>query len=792
MPRRDDFKGASLGVFVTLLLATVLVGAFGVLLESGLRAHAPVERYKAAKAVVTAPGNVEITTKSPGSKPEAQRRPRTELPRLPVAVADRLRGVPGVRAVVADVSFPVVTSGGAVLSGHGWDSAALLPAAPTSGRAPQAPDEVVLPASSGAQVGRTVRLQANGVPTSYRVTGLVGSGPAAAYFAPATAAELSGHPGFANAFGVLADRDTKIRDLRAAAPGLSVLTGDSRGDAEDPAVAAVRPDMIELGAAIGGTSLITALIVAGGLLGLQARRRAREYALLRAVGATPGQVRGRVVREALRTALPAAAIGGVLSLAAGALLQSAMHHKGVLPPGFGLALSPLPALASFALTMVATVLVALLASLRVSGIRPVRALGETAADPSSPPRWRIVTGALMLAGGLSSLGVTLGASGAVAAASLSSMVMALMVGVALLSPVIAQFGARVLGGAVVALSPVAGRLARHSAAAAAPRAGATLTPVALVIAFALVQLSGIATSIDAASGQAAAADRADRILVSSGAGVPSGVAEAVRTVPGVTAATPVHRTTVVMAVREMGETKLRSLPARGLGADASRTVDAGLAKGGLDALTGTSVALSKDVAGGAKIGSSRTLWLGDGTRISARVVAVYARGLGLGDVLLLRDLVAAHAGSALDDHVLVRCSGPCSPETARALDSVTARFTGVRAVDPAAFGEATSREMRTQELLSQIIVAAIGGFVLVGVVTTRLLAVASRRPELALLRKVGATRAQVRGSVRLEGVIVLGTGAVAGLAVAAVTTAALATVVTGQPVPSLPSVPFVH
>ncbi|RFU40702.1 ABC transporter permease, partial [Actinomadura logoneensis] len=302
-PRRSDLQGASLGVFVTLLLATVLVGAFGVLLESALRAHAPTERYGAARAVVTAPGRVGIKAKEVGSEPRMKYRPRTEPPHIPVSAADRLRQVPGVRAVVADVAFPLVTAGGVTLSGHGWDSAALGPVALARGRAPQAPDEVVLPASAGTAVGGTVRLQADGPPTPYRVTGLVGSG-SGAYFAAGTAAALSGHPGQAVALGVLADPGTKTADLRAAAPGLEVLTGSARGDAEDPSVAAVRPEMIELSSSVGGTSLMAALIVVGGLLGLQVRRRAREYALLRAVGATPGQVRGRVIADALRVALP--------------------------------------------------------------------------------------------------------------------------------------------------------------------------------------------------------------------------------------------------------------------------------------------------------------------------------------------------------------------------------------------------------------------------------------------------------------------------------------------------------
>jgi putative ABC transport system ATP-binding protein len=44
--------GAFAGAFVALFVAAVLVMACGVLLESGIRAHAPVERYAAATAVI--------------------------------------------------------------------------------------------------------------------------------------------------------------------------------------------------------------------------------------------------------------------------------------------------------------------------------------------------------------------------------------------------------------------------------------------------------------------------------------------------------------------------------------------------------------------------------------------------------------------------------------------------------------------------------------------------------------------------------------------------------------------
>ncbi|NED51181.1 ABC transporter permease, partial [Micromonospora aurantiaca] len=90
----------------------------------------------------------------------------------------------------------------------------------------------------------------------------------------------------------------------------------------------------------------------------------------------------------------------------------------------------------------------------------------------------------------------------------------------------------------------------------------------------------------------------------SGPGLPPDVAEAVRRVPGVTAATPVNRTTVVMKVKELGDETLTSLPARGVGASADATLDPDVTSGSLRDLRGTTVALGGDVAGGLHVGSS--------------------------------------------------------------------------------------------------------------------------------------------------------------------------------------------
>ncbi|GAA2444712.1 ABC transporter permease [Actinomadura vinacea] len=765
---------ARYGIFVTLAFAAALVGSCGVLLESALRAHAPVGRYGPAAAVVTGPQSVSMRIKQPGSDPETQRRPLTERSRVPVAVAARLKTVPGVRDVIADVSFPVTSADGRALTGRTWTRLSEV----RTGRPPQTADEVALEA--GAPLGQRVMLQVNGSPRPYTVTGVATEG---AYFAPPTAAALSGHPAHADALLVIADGNVDAAGLRKAAPGLKVSTGAARGDAEDPSAAAARPDVIEMASSLGAVAIMTALLVAGGLIALSIRERAREFALLRAVGATPGQVRAGIVRENARTAVAAGLVGGTLSLPLGAAMHAAMTRKGVLPDALGLSLSPAPALAALLIVLLIAAVSALLASLRATRIRPVQALGEAAVERPGLPRWRLVTGVLFFVLGLNALGLSAATSGSAAALSVGGLVISLITATAFLGPLIARTGVRVLGGPARRLDPLAGDLAAHAAGAAALRAGAVLTPVALAVAFAGTQLFVQSTMVRATEVQSREATRADQVLVSAGPGLPAEATQAVRRTPGVTAATAVKRTTVVMPVNELGEKQLRSLPARGVAPEGLvRTTDPGIVSGRLGDLRGETVALSRDVAGGTRVGAIKPLWLGDGTRIRPRVVAVYERGLGLGEVLLPRDLVAAHSTSPLDDHVLVSGRADLRP--------VAARYAGARVVSAREFGAQVSRQLRVEGFMSYVVVASIAGFVVIGLVTTLALATGARRREFALLRLTGATRRQVLRSLRLEAAIVLGTGLVAGSLVAAVTLLSFAMAV-GLPVPSVRPVPAV-
>ncbi len=752
---------------MALVCAAMLTGAFGVLLESALRAHGSADRYEHAVAVVAASQRVEVVKDD-----QTDVRPLVERARVPVSVADRVRTAPGVTEVVADVSLPVVTADGAVRTGRGWDATALTEVELRAGRAPQAEHEVAVDSGSGRAVGDTVRLQVGGkAPETYRVTGLVADGSGAGrdvWFGQHTAQVLSGRPERADALVVLGTKETSAQSLRAAAPGLVVATGAGRGDVENPEVAAARLDLIGVCASIGGVALLVVLLIVTGLLDTSVRDRTRELAVLRAIGATPRQVRRVIVRETLKVAVPASLLGGLLSLGLGTLLHRFMAEQGVLPQGLGLALGPFPVVGALALTVLTTVGSAWLAARRVSRIRPAQAVSETSAEPTRLPRWRVITGLVLLVVGLASAATAFAFGGQVATAAMGGLVLSLIWAAALLGPSIARGGIVVLSPVIRLLFPVPGRLATDTATAAAVRLASVITPIALALSFGASQLFVQTTAVNATRTQAAAGLHADQVLVSNGPGVPRAMYRTAERTAGPGTVTAVKRTTVVMSVAA----QLQSLPTQGV-KGALSNLDPGVRAGSLKGLRGkNTVALSSNVASAAEVGSTASLWLGDGTVIRPEVVAVYDRGQGFGDVLLPHDVVAAHVTDAgHDDYLLVKGAADLRP--------VLDRFPGTRATSAGQYSAALTEKARQEGLPGLLAVAAISLFTLIGVVTTLAVATASRRRELALLRLIGATRGQVLAMLRLETCLVLGTGAAVGSLVAAVTLLTFGGAVTG-------------
>jgi putative ABC transport system permease protein len=422
---------------------------------------------------------------------------------------------------------------------------------------------------------------------------------------------------------------------------------------------------------------------------------------------------------------------------------------------------PLSALVAVAGTGLVAVLAALLAARRVSRIRPTEALGEVAVEPArAGGRVRLVSGllALALAGGSGVLTLAVPGTGALAGAV--GLLYAFVLAVGLLAPWVNQAAARLL--APVLRGP-SGHLAAANLRANARGAATVLT--ALVLA---VGLGGsvwfLQDDIERSTrAQGRAGLVADRVLTAP-AGLPAGAVAEVRGLPGVTAATGVRRTSVVVPSFD------------GVEEVEARAVDPGAAGLDLDVVGGSLADLGPDTVAvsalrGWSLGSRVDLTLADGRRVSPTVVAVYRRGLAFGDVVLDR-------GTARPDQILVRgtdldrtLAGRVPGSTVLRPDQVTARV---------------ADDLALSAWLNRLFIGVLVGYAALAAANTMVVAALARRRELGQLRLVGVTRRQAARMVRTEQAVLLGVALVLGGTIAALTLTAVVRAVTGDPVPYVP------
>ncbi|MFB4286549.1 FtsX-like permease family protein [Nonomuraea sp. ATR24] len=725
--RRAGFAGA----FVALLCAAALVTACGMLLETGLRGAVAPERYAGAP-VVLAGDQYARHTKANGktkAKPLAERR------WIPERIAGEVRRAPGVTKVVTEVTFPF-----AGFTAHGWESAALTPFTLASGRPPRAAGEVVVDARH-----RTAKIP------GYRVVGVTAQALPSQdtiFFSTAEARRLAGRDGLVTAIGVFPRVDVKV-------DGALAYTGDARGTVEFLDAENARVKLISLGGALGGTSLLVAILVVAGTFALSIQQRRRELAMLRAVAATPRQIRKLIGGEALTISVVAGTIGAGGGILLGLWLRERFVALGAVPENLALVVSPFPALAALLATLAAAWTAARVSARRVARIRPVEALSEAALPAAGLPRARTVAGVLVLAGAVA-LTILLANLSVEAASSPVSMLTALVwtVAVILLGPAIA----RAVTALPLRVPGAGGYLAHRNLRAGTGRLAAVIGPLTLMTAMTSTILFSPATLGHAAQQELNAGITADHVLD------PGASAEAARQVPGVRAATEVLRTTARIELEKYG---VQAVTPGGL----DRTMDLGVTAGSLDGFGGTSAAVSRTAADrlGVGVGDRLALTLGDGTPATVTIAAVYARGLGFADLTLPHELVADHVD---DPRATVLVSGGERAALERALPGVTVR-------DRAEAAEAgTSNAAVTYVAMGLII-----GFCAIAVVNTLAMSTSARSRELALLRMVGTTRRQILRMLRTETAVAAALAVTLGTGISLLTLAAFGAGMTGSATP---------
>ncbi|MGW7067980.1 FtsX-like permease family protein [Streptomyces sp. NPDC054855] len=802
-----DRKGGFLGAFLALMCAAALITACGTLLETGLRGTIHTERYAAAPVVVSADQNVHQTTvkhKKGKTKVKHKAKPIAERAWLSDGIADRLKGVRGVGKVVPELTFlatPLTATAGDLTDkpayGHAWESAALTPFRLVDGKAPRAAGDLVvdsgLAGRARLKTGDRLTVQSTQAPRAYRITGVAAPSEGALahqtslFFSSKEAERLAAHPGKITTLGVMPADGTGTRELKeAVADALAgtqaqVSTGDDRGPVEFLDAAGARIKLVSMGGAMGGTSLLVAVLVVVGTFALSVQQRHRELALLRAIAATPKQIRGLLGREALIVGAAAGVIGSLAGIPLGGWLHGRFVDMGAVPATLERTVSVFPLLAAVAATLLGAWAAARLSARRIARIRPAEALAEARVERARPPWSRIVAGALVLAAGAVLVAVLSVLRTEPASTPVTFLtVVVLSTAVALLGPLLVRAGAAVLRGPLRLTGPGA-RLAHANLRGNAARMAAAVTPLALLTGMTCTVLFVQPTLGDAARAQAREGIRADWVLAAQGPGVPAEVARKLRTTEGVDAATEVVRTTVRVG--------LDKYPAQGVStAGLTRTWDPDVTAGSLRGFGAGSVAVSELAADqlGLRPGSSLKLTLGDGTKTRLKVSAVYARGLGFGDLTMAHDLVARHVDNPLAATVLIK-----SDRTQEQLAAGVAKFPGVRVLAPAAVDNLQAERQQENAEVNYLAMGLILAFTAIAVVNTLAMSVSERIREFAMLRLVGASRRQVLRMLRTEAlsVLLIGTALGSGIALAVLTAFSIG--MTGSAAPSIAPLVYV-
>ena len=705
--------------------------------------------------------------------------------RLPVAVLDQVRSVPGVAeaqpfvqddAVVIGADGKPVERAAAPTFGGSFNTGNLSVWKIDQGRAPASPTEAVLEhqtaESAGLGVGDTVKVNAEGGSRSFTVVGIVSYNDIAApanatwvLFDAPTAIEFVAKPGYMDAVLVRGDGSVtgdaltaRINDTIGAEGGVQALTRSQ----------VVAQNQNEVDRALGFIGLfltifsVIALAVGAfviyNIFSITAAQRQRENALLRAVGAS----RAQVTRAMLVEAGAVGVVGSLLGFAGG--IGLAMGIRRLLSaldftlPSNGLSVTA----NTLTITLVAGVATALLAglspALAAGRVPPVAAMAETTFERVTRRRLRIAVAVAAVTVGVGLVAAVLaGTDGRL----LGIAVAATFAGVIIAGPLFARPIARAIGAPVQHLTGVTGTMARGNVQRNPKRTSRTAAPVLIGVAL-VTGATVFAASIGAQIRQVVGEQFLGEYLInSSGSAVsfnPDFVDDLNR-IPEVGVATGLGFAQVEMADGSSGFGQLIDP------ATAASLLNYEFVAGSFAQFTAHGILVSEGEA------SRKHLQLGStvDVRVQGRVVPLTVQGIYRFDRLAQarvyhRDLLA---GTGVRDTrgavVLTRAPGVSDQRFREVVGAAVARY---------GIGQLQSRDefiAGRVDIVDQSLTFIYGllAFSVViaafGIVLTLLLAVYERRREVGLLRAIGMTRRQVRATVRWESVITSVYGAAVGV-----------------------------
>ena len=705
-------------------------------------------------------------------------------PPMDRSIVETVAAVDGVGEVAGSIEGPaqLIGADGEAIGGQGpptlgmnWvDSEALNPFTIAEGRVPRADGEVVIDRGS-AKTGQlsigdttTVRTPA---PVQVEVVGIATfgdedslGGATIVGFTETQARELLvGGEDVVVSVSLTAEDGVSPEQLteRVAAvvpDGLDVVTGEELTTEQTESINEDFLDFFTIFLVVfSGIALLVATFSIYNTFTVVLAQRTRESALLRAIGATRGQVLGGIALEALFIGVFAAVLGvlGGIGLAAG--LDALFDSMGMGFPGSGLVVEVDSLVTAGLVGLGVTVLAAIIPSLRASRIAPLAALREVSVDHSGGSKVSMAIGGVLATAGVVA---TVAGRDSVGLTGLGAALV--VVGVLVLAPVLARPASRLLGALPARLPGASGSLARGNAMRNPRRTASTST--ALLIGVCVVSLfAAFAASLKQTVTDTVAGSMTSDLVIQadgfSGAGLGPELAGEISELPEVAQAVGVSDTPGLMD----GEEEQFAV------ADIDRlgqVTDLQVAQGSLEQVGDDGVAVSTDLAEdrGWSVGDTVELSFLDGQTEQATVGALYERPEILGSIVVPRELAAPHVVQFTDWLVMITTADGVGLGDARtAVEGVAERHGAPEVYDLEGFAAEAAGELDAFLAVVYGLLALSIIIALVGIGNTLSLSIHERTRELGLLRAIGQTRRQLRSMVRWESVMVSSFGTITGM-----------------------------
>jgi putative ABC transport system permease protein len=525
--------------------------------------------------------------------------------------------------------------------------------------------------------------------------------------------------------------------------------------------------------AMAGAAVLVGAFIIFNTFSITVAQRMREFAMLRALGATRRQVLAVVAGEALLLAVIATAIGFAAGIGIAVGLGALFDAVGVGIPRADVELKSRTILIGVVVGIAVTALAALVPAVRATRVAPVAAMSGVEERPSRRGRRRraIVTAVLLVVGlALTAQGLFGGGAATSKLSALGGGAVAIFVGVAMSARYYVRPLASAIGLPVEKLFKTPGRLARENAmrnpARTAITSAALMVGLALVV-FVAVFTAGLKTSF---TDQIDELVKADLFVTSETFGpISDRAVETVSETEGVGATLGVlfeqlevngEKSNIVYDVVIGGDPDALSQVYAFDWIDGDDSLLDELSAG--EALIEEQFANAHDIA----VGDSYDVVTPSGREEELTAIGIYR------DPTILQGSIASPetlaAISPARDSMMVLVSIADEADAGAVQDSIQNEldsFPGLTVESKAQFQETTAKQLDQIVYLLYALLAMSVVISLFGIANSLFLSIYERTHEIGVLRAIGTTATQVKRVIRYESVITAVIGGLLGIVV---------------------------